>query len=110
MTSAQEFVDKMVHGKKVVVFSKSYCPYCQKAKAALDSFKLPADVLEWIELNERNDLDVDAVQDYLLSVTGGRSVPRVFIGGKFFGGGDDTAAAKKSGALEKLLKDAGALH
>uniref|UniRef100_A0A914UWY6 Glutaredoxin domain-containing protein n=1 Tax=Plectus sambesii TaxID=2011161 RepID=A0A914UWY6_9BILA len=109
MASAKEFVDKMVNGKKVVVFSKSYCPYCHKAKSALQSFKLPAEVLEWIELDERGDLDGDAIQDYLLSVTGGRSVPRVFIGGKFFGGGDDTAAARKNGTLEKLLKDTGAL-
>ncbi len=52
---------------------------------------------------------MDTVQDALLDITGGRSVPRVFIGGKFLGGGDDTAAAAANGTLEKLLKEAGAL-
>ena len=31
-----------------------------------------------------------AIQDELLALTGGRSVPRVFICGTFIGGGDDT--------------------
>ena len=43
------------------------------------------------------------IQDALQEVTGGRSVPRVFIGGKFFGGGDDTAAAASNGELVQLL-------
>ena len=41
--------------------------------------------------------------------TGGRSVPRVFVGGKFLGGGDETEAAHRSGDLQGLLESAGAL-
>jgi glutaredoxin 3 len=44
-----------------------------------------------------------AIQDILLSITGGRSVPRVFINGKFIGGGDETAAAAANGTLAQLL-------
>lgn len=32
MPSAQEFVDQMVASDVVVIFSKSYCPYCKMAK------------------------------------------------------------------------------
>ena len=46
--------------------------------------------------------DGPAIQDIMLGMTGGRSVPRVFINGKFIGGGDDTAAKAKSGELIKL--------
>ena len=42
-------------------------------------------------------------------LTGGRSVPRVFIGGKSIGGRDETMAAHKAGKLEKMLNDAGAI-
>ena len=35
-------------------------------------------------------------------ITGGRSVPRVFIGGKFIGGGDDTVSLSRTG-LEKRV-------
>jgi glutaredoxin 3 len=47
------------------------------------------------------------VQDALGELTGARSVPRVFVGGKFIGGGDDTAAKAASGELQQLLAAAG---
>ena len=49
------------------------------------------------------------IQDALLKLTGGRSVPRVFIGGKFVGGGDDTAAMGRDGRLKAALVAAGAM-
>ncbi|KAF4671217.1 hypothetical protein FOL47_001663 [Perkinsus chesapeaki] len=99
MTEAKTFVDSEIAGNKVVVFSKSYCPFCTKAKKALSS--VGADY-KAIELDGRKDCD--SIQDYLLSITGGRSVPRVFIKGKFIGGGDETAAKAKSGELQKILE------
>ena len=48
-------------------------------------------------------------QDYMKQITGGRSVPRVFIGGKFIGGGDEPMTAHKSGNLQKMLTDSGAI-
>ena len=47
--------------------------------------------------------ECDDIQDALAQLTGGRSVPRVFVGGAFIGGGDDTAAKARSGELAKLL-------
>jgi len=107
MSAVKTYVDNIIANKKVAVFSKSYCPYCHKAKDAINSFTLKADALEWVEIDKRDD--TDAIQDYLKDLTGGRSVPRVFIDGKFIGGGDDTVAAKKSGQLEEKLKAAGAI-
>ncbi|KAK5971785.1 Glutaredoxin domain-containing protein [Trichostrongylus colubriformis] len=45
----------------------------------------------------------------VMSLTGARSVPRVFINQKFIGGGDETAVAAKNGTLAKLLKEAQAI-
>jgi len=39
-------------------------------------------------------------------MTGGRTVPRVFVGGKFVGGGDDTVALAASGELKRLFESA----
>ena len=38
-------------------------------------------------------------------LTGARSVPRVFINGKFVGGGDDVAQKARNGDLAKLLQN-----
>ena len=53
---------------------------------------------------DRED-DCQEYQDALKDMTGGRSVPRVFINGKFLGGGDETAAAAADGSLQKLLSE-----
>lgn len=53
--------------------------------------------------------DCDAIQDYLNSLTGARSVPRVFISGKCIGGGTETRTLKDQGKLVPMLKEAGAL-
>ena len=88
-----------------MVFSKSYCPYCAKAKRVFSNYQLKS--YKVVELDERDD--GDAIQDYLGSITGARSVPRVFIGGRCIGGGDDTARAESSGELRKMLEAAGAI-
>ena len=53
--------------------------------------------------------DGDAIQDYLKKITGARSVPRVFIGGKCIGGGSETRSLQDQGKLVPLLKEVGAL-
>ena len=42
-------------------------------------------------------------------MTGARSVPRVFIGGKSKGGGTDIKKLQDEGKLTPLLKEVGAL-
>ncbi|WKX91944.1 hypothetical protein Q1695_010185 [Nippostrongylus brasiliensis] len=105
--SPKAFVDELIASNKVVVFSKSYCPFCHKAKAALDTQNLKPGVLQWLEIEKLKDCQ--EIQDYLLSITGGRTVPRVFINQKFFGGGNEAEAAVKDGKLAELLKEAGAI-
>ncbi|VDK55032.1 unnamed protein product [Cylicostephanus goldi] len=61
--SAKSFVDGLLKSHKVVVFSKSYCPYCHKAKAALESCNVKPDAMAWIEIEDRPDCA--QIQDYL---------------------------------------------
>lgn len=42
---------------------------------------------------------MSAIQDYLQQLTGGRTVPRVFIDKKFVGGSDDIHALHEEGKL-----------
>lgn len=106
----KEDINAMIAKNKVFVVSKAFCPFCKKAKEALESVGAKFEVLE-IEDTARQPLvdDASAVQDYMLEMTGARSVPRVFIDGKCIGGGDDVVKMKNSGELEKLLASLGAL-
>jgi len=100
MSKGQAFVDEMLQKHKVVVISKTYCPFCVKAKDVLKKYDIDDIVIEEIESRD----DMNQIQDYCKKITGARSVPRVFIDGKCIGGGDETAAAHKNGQLAKLLK------
>merc|ERR1712241_1474687 len=100
-------IEKKIGGKPVFVISKSYCPFCKKAKQILKKYNIKPENIEIMEID--NDEDCNEIQEFMKKLTGGRSVPRVFIGGKFLGGGDETEAAHREGTLQALLETAGAL-
>ena len=93
----ETLVKSLIESNPVVVFSKSYCPYCDKAKSALNAINAKYELLE---LDQRSD--GSQIQSYLYTLTGQRTVPNVFVGGKSIGGGDDTVRLKQSGELKTL--------
>jgi len=105
--SVKEKMNQKIQGKPVFVVSKSYCPFCVKGKNVLKKYNIKPENIEILEIE--NDPDMNEIQDYMKQLTGGRSVPRVFIGGKCIGGGDETEAAHRSGKMQGLLESAGAL-
>lgn len=71
-------VDGLIHDNFVMVFSKSYCPYCSATKKLLDSVKLESGkTYKVIELDQRDD--GSTIQSYLEQRNGQRTVPQVFI-------------------------------
>ncbi|KAE8768232.1 glutaredoxin-C8 [Hordeum vulgare] len=94
------FVKSTVKAHDVVIFSKSYCPYCRRAKAVFKELELKKDPYV-VELDQRED--GGEIQDALSDMVGRRTVPQVFIRGKHLGGSDDTVDAYESGELAKLL-------
>ena len=91
---------KEVDSHKVVIFSKSYCPYCTAAKdLLLDEIKVEgAQVYELDQMD--NGADIQAV---LLEMTGQRTVPNIFVNQQHVGGNDNVQAAYRSGKLQELL-------
>ncbi|GAV68299.1 Glutaredoxin domain-containing protein [Cephalotus follicularis] len=92
------FVKKTISSHKIVIFSKSYCPYCKRAKSVFKELKVVPYV---VELDQRDD--GHDVQDALSEIVGRRTVPQVFINGKHIGGSDDTVEAYENGELANLL-------
>ncbi|CDP03012.1 unnamed protein product [Coffea canephora] len=96
--AATQFVKETIGSHTIVIFSKSYCPYCRRAKAV---FKELEQVPYVVELDERDD--GWKIQNAMSKIVGRRTVPQVFINGKHIGGSDDTVEAYESGELAKLL-------
>jgi len=95
-------IKELVQQDQVVIFSKTTCPFCYDAKEVFDKMGQKYTV---IELNKHPQ--GTAVQDVLKDMTGARTVPRVFVGGKCIGGGSDTVSMYNSGTLEKMLCNGG---
>lgn len=100
LAKSQDLVSK----NPVVVFSKSYCPYCKQVKELLESLGVK---IKAVELDQEGD--GPEVQAALLQWTGQRTVPNVFIGGQHIGGCDSTVAKHKEGKLVPLLQEAKAI-
>ncbi|GAA5979672.1 hypothetical protein JCM5350_003806 [Sporobolomyces pararoseus] len=96
--SYKKTIDETIQNKHVVVFSKSYCPYCRNAKQLLKSLDVEAEIFELDQMDDGADW-----QNYLAEKTGQRTVPNIFIGGKHVGGSSDLEAKHKSGELKQLL-------
>ncbi|KAI5479737.1 glutaredoxin [Pseudohyphozyma bogoriensis] len=100
--SAKAAVEKHIAENHVVVFSKSYCPYCRRTKGHLADLNESPVVFELDEMDEGSDW-----QAYLGQKTGQTSVPSIWIDGTFVGGNSDLEAKLKTGEVQKLLGKGG---
>jgi len=89
-----------------MIFSKSYCPYCDKVKQLFKSLGV-FEKAHFVELD--NVSNGNELQDAMAKEAGARSVPQVFIDGEKIGGCDDTHALNSKGLLVPKLKKAGLL-
>ncbi|XP_018616285.2 thioredoxin reductase 1, cytoplasmic-like [Scleropages formosus] len=91
-------IEGLIGSQRVMVFSKSYCPYCTKVKNLFKDLNVQFGVLE-LDLVEEGS----SYQDVLFEMTGQKTVPNVFINKTHVGGCDKTMQAHKDGLLRQLL-------
>ncbi|CAH8353635.1 unnamed protein product [Eruca vesicaria subsp. sativa] len=124
--SVSAFVQNAILSNKIVIFSKSYCPYCLRSKRIFSQLKEQPFVVEldlrgmfyflmspfYLDLLYKKTTlsficvcaeDGDQIQYELLEFVGRRTVPQVFVNGKHIGGSDDLADSVENGQLQKLL-------
>ena len=80
---------------KVVIYSKTYCPFCVRAKSLISGKGVE---FEEIMVDSKPELFAE-----LKEKTGMMTVPQIFIDGDHVGGCDDLMALDRSGALDAML-------
>lgn len=81
---------------KVEIYTKTFCPYCTRAKMLLEKKGV---VLDEIGVDSGGEKKQEMIQR-----AGGRmTVPQIFIGGKHVGGCDDLFELESVGKLDELL-------
>ena len=81
----------------ITLYVTGWCPYCQRAKALLDSKQLAF-----------NEVDVDEdpkLRQEMTARSGRRTVPQIFIGERHVGGCDDLVALEARGELDQLVSN-----
>ncbi|KAG7361139.1 glutaryl-CoA dehydrogenase [Nitzschia inconspicua] len=94
-----DFAKSEIESNDVVVFSKSYCPFCKSTKELFTDLGVDFKVHE---LDQMGD-DGPALQASLFKMTNQKTVPNVFVKGQHIGGNDNTQAAAKEGKLQEML-------
>jgi glutaredoxin 3 len=82
---------------EVVMYTTAVCPFCQRAKMLLAS--------KGVSAIKEIRVDQDPVaREQMMTLTGRRTVPQIFIGETHVGGCDDLVALNNAGKLDVLLK------
>ena len=80
---------------KVVIYSKTYCPFCVRAKSLLSDKGV---AFEEIMVDSKPELFTELKQK-----TGMMTVPQIFIDDKLVGGYTELAELDEKGELDPLL-------
>jgi glutaredoxin 3 len=80
----------------VTVYTKDYCPYCDRALELLARKKVQV-----VEIKAGHD---PALRDEMINRTGRRTYPQIFVGDTHVGGCDDLHALDAQGKLDPLLR------
>ncbi|XP_028625803.1 glutaredoxin 2 isoform X1 [Grammomys surdaster] len=91
-------IQETISNNCVVIFSKTSCSYCSMAKKIFHDMNVNYKVVELDMLEYGNQF-----QDALHKMTGERTVPRIFVNGRFIGGATDTHRLHKEGKLLPLV-------
>ena len=81
--------------REVVIYTKSWCPYCHMAK---DLLRRKGAAFQEVDVTRPADQ-----QAMSMRANGRRSVPQIFIGDIHIGGCDDLHDLDASGTLDGLL-------
>ena len=100
LKAVQDSVEQSIASHPIVIFAKTTCPFCARAKHMLSKDFPDVDMeVIYLDLHMSGTL----MQSYLADKTGQVTVPNVFIKQKHIGGCDDASALRKSGQLKAML-------
>ena len=92
----------MINAEPVIVFSKTYCQFCEEDKSILSNYYIQYYTLE---------LDTSPIgtqiQTALEKISGQSTVPNIYMNKIHIGGCDDLASKIGSGAVKSICEAAG---
>jgi len=81
---------------KIEIYTKTWCPYCRRAKAMLKSLGL--------DYTDYDITDNEELQQEMVERSGKKTIPQIFINDQKIGGYDDLIELVSSGGLDDLTE------
>lgn len=81
---------------QILMYCTAICPYCVRAERLLRQKGVEVEKI-------RVDHHPEEMR-HMMEITGRRTVPQIFIGGRHIGGYDELATLEMAGELEPLLE------
>ena len=97
-TDINTLINVHIGSAPVVMFSKSSCPFCTRAKGLFRKMGVKFKELELDKMRNGKDLQMT-----LYKMTNQRTVPNIFVKGEHLGGYDVALRKAKDGSLQRLL-------
>ena len=80
----------------VEIYTKSFCPYCWRAKALLESKGVAYEEIAVDHAGAERQVMIERAK-------GRTTVPQIFVGDMHIGGCDDLMALDRAGKLDQLI-------
>lgn len=80
----------------VTLYTGSFCGYCEQVRALLARRGIPYD--------EVSVEDHPELREVLLAKSGRRTLPQVYVGGRYVGGATELLELDRSGELMRLIQ------
>ncbi len=80
----------------VTIYTKSWCPFCVRAKRLLDQLEV-----DFTEIDVEQD--AEQLRDMIQRANGQRTVPQIWVGSQHVGGCDELFELHRQDALVPLL-------
>ena len=104
------FVQKVTHDTQqpVVMFAMEWCEFCWSARKMFAKYKIDYRSVDLDSVEYQEDNQGGRIRAALTEETDSKTIPQIFVGGKFIGGATEIFDACKDGSLQKMLVDCGA--
>ncbi|CAO3689685.1 unnamed protein product [Rhizopus stolonifer] len=100
VTEDQELLND-IEQHPLIVYSKTYCPYSQRAKKILKTYQLKPFKIVEVDLRD----DDYQVKMALKEISDRETFPNIFIQGKTIGGCDDLERLHETGELKNVFME-----
>jgi len=97
------FVDALIADEPVVLFALEWCEFCWSVRKLFARLGIEYRSIDLDSVEYQRDDRGGKIREVLAELTGARTIPQIFIGGRHIGGCTETFDSWRSGAMKRLL-------